>query len=40
VLAVLLSIYDMVKLRADAARIRRELEQDYLKKVHDDENSG
>jgi uncharacterized membrane protein len=31
-LAVLLALYDVVKVRADASRIRRELEREYLAK--------
>jgi len=37
-LAVLLALYDIVKVRADAQRARRHLEQEYLKKT-DDEDS-
>lgn len=37
-LAVLLAFYDMVKVRAEAQRVRRALEEQYLKERSKDEN--
>ena len=38
ILAALLSIYDLARVRAEARQAKRELETDYLKKKPDDEN--
>lgn len=37
-LAVLLALYDLVKVRAEAQRLRRELAQQHLEKTSTDEN--
>lgn len=37
ILAALLALYDLVKVRAEARRVRRQIESDYLK-TKDDEN--
>ncbi len=37
-LAVLLALYDLMKVRADAQRLRRELAEEHLEKKADDED--
>ena len=39
-LAVLLALYDLVKVRAEALRLRRELAQQHFEKKTDDENAS